>query len=101
MRALAQSDPSMTTDRLGHPPFRQTAYLVGQPTDECPACGSGRMCWVTSGTLESNYLCEACGRCWTCGSVGVVRVSPLACPGCGHREACVEHLREEIPPWCW
>jgi ribosomal protein S27E len=101
METLPQGDPAMTTGPLGHPPFRQTGYLLGQPADDCPACGSPQMCWVTSQNLDSNYLCEACGRCWTFETAGVVRVSPVRCPGCGHREACFEQLRKEIPPWWW
>ena len=101
MEALAHGDPDVTTRLLGHPPFRQTAYLPGHPADECPACGSGQMCWVTNQSLESNYLCEACDRCWTFDSIGVARVNPVGCPGCDHREACFEQLREEIPTWWW
>jgi hypothetical protein len=101
MGASAHGVRDMATGLLGYQPFPQTAYLAGHPTDECPACGSGEMCWVTNRDDQSNYVCEACGRCWTVGSVGVVRVNPVVCPGCGHREACFEQLRQEIPPWGW
>jgi DNA-directed RNA polymerase subunit M/transcription elongation factor TFIIS len=101
MEALAHRDQDLTTGAFRHPPFRKTAYRFGHPADECPVCGSGQMCWVTTESRESHYLCEACGRCWTFETAGVVRVSPVNCPGCGHRETCFERLRMEIPPWSW
>jgi ribosomal protein S27E len=105
MPTLADADLDIATDLLGPPPFRQPAYRLGHPTDECPTCGSGQMCWIMSEDLESKYLCETCGRCWTLdpagAGAGAGRVNPLRCPGCSHREACFEQLRTEIPPWCW
>jgi ribosomal protein S27E len=96
-----QEDPDTSAGLIRHPPLHQTAYLQGHPADECPGCESGQICWVTNRNSESNYLCEACGRCWTADSVGVVRVDPLACPGCAHRDACFDKLRTEVPPWWW
>jgi hypothetical protein len=100
-RASAPRLTALKTCESRHPPFRPKAYPFGQPADECPECGSAKMCWVTNKNLESRYLCEACGRCWAMDAAGAVRVSPLGCPGCGYRQACFVQLSQEIPPWWW
>jgi hypothetical protein len=101
METLVHGKPDTTTRPLRPLPSPQVAYPFGHPADECPACHSGQMCWIANENLEYNYLCEACGRCWSLSSAGVTRVSPLSCPDCDHREACLEELRKELAACCW
>ena len=100
MATLVHERPDTATRPLRHLPFPRTAYPFSHPADECPACHSGAICWIANENREYNYLCEACGRCWSWGPAGASRVSPLSCPHCDHREACVDELRKEIAA-CW
>ena len=84
-----------------HPPFERTYLDVNPAVDGCPACGSASICWVPGSEGQMNYLCEACGRCWTRTFNGTVRVSPVSCPGCAHRASCFENLRSEIATFAW
>jgi hypothetical protein len=102
METLVHERPDTTTRSLRHlPSFPQMTYPFGHPVDECPACHSEAMCWIANESLEYNYLCEACGRCWSLGSAGVTRVNPLSCSDCDHREACFEELRKELAACRW
>jgi hypothetical protein len=85
----------------GHPPFHHSYQDVNPPVDGCPACRSASICWVPGREGQTNYLCEACGRCWNRTSRGTVRVSPIDCPGCAHRATCFEHLRSEVAAFAW
>ncbi len=79
----------------------RTTYPFGHPADECPACHSTTMSWIANENDEYNYLCEACGRCWSLGTAGAVRVNPLSCRDCDHREACFDLLRKELAGSWW
>jgi len=79
----------------------RTTYPFSRPADECPACHSGATCWIANEHSAYNYLCEACGRCWSLGPVGATRVNPLSCRDCEHREACLEQLRKELAGSWW
>ncbi len=82
---------SSATEHLG------PRHGVG-PLEACPACGSGDLIAVAAED-ETNFLCEACGRCWHVELARVSRVDPLPCPGCPHRSRCLERLREDEPGW--
>ena len=100
MDTLVHEKPPTTLRPLRHAPFPRATYPFSHPADECPACHSRAMCWIANEKLEYNYLCEVCGRCWSLGSAGAIRVNPLSCPYCDHREACFEELRKELAS-CW
>ena len=51
---------------------------------------------MTSAGVDATSLCGDCGRCWMCEFAGIFRVDPVRCPGCGHRETCLEHLYDEF-----
>jgi hypothetical protein len=82
-----------------YPPFRRVATPVGGGISACPACGSTRIHAVAY--QGPKYFCGACSRCWVLELGGVLRVNPVPCPGCGHRDDCFEALREDIPAWMW
>ena len=86
---------------MGRPPFRRAGYALGHEIAACPSCGSGAMDVATGAAAGVRYRCEACGRCWMLGFEGVYRVDAVLCPGCAHREACFERLRQDIPTWWW
>src|SRR5579859_924109 len=100
MDTSVRHESNSTGQRVAKVPFPRTTYPSSHPADECPACHSESMCWVANGDLDYNYLCDACGRCWALGPPGAVRVSPVSCPGCQHRAACFDQLRQEIAA-CW
>lgn len=58
------------------------------PLEECPACGGADLEAVSDGEM-TNFWCPACAACWHVTMGRVVRVDPLACPGCPHREHCL------------
>ena len=101
MDTLVREKPATTMRSLRHVPFPARVYPSGHPVDECPACHSTAMCWIANEALEYNYLCEVCGRCWTMGPSGAVRVDPMMCPPCDRREACLEGLRRELAASYW
>ena len=100
IEASTQKTSGLQGEPFASPPFGPTRYPFNHPAFECPACGSAEVCRVTSKSLDWNYLCEACGRCWSTTAGGAVRVMPLGCPGCSHRDTCFARLRAEIPA-CW
>lgn len=71
METLLNKKPVVRARPLRHVGFSRTAYPLGHPADECPACHSGAMCWIAA-NHGYNYLCEACGRSWTLGQGGAI-----------------------------
>jgi len=63
------------------------------PLEACPACGAGGLEAVSDGETV-NFWCRACGRCWHLTMGRAVRVDPLSCPGCPHREECLARAGE-------
>jgi DNA-directed RNA polymerase subunit RPC12/RpoP len=100
MATLVYEQAKTTTRPAMRRPCPRPSVPFAHPADECPACKSGDTCWIANDQNQYNYLCEACGRCWTVGDEGVTRVNPISCPGCEHRDACFEELRKEIAT-CW
>jgi len=101
MDTLVREKPDTATRALRHLAFPPATYPFGHPADECPVCHSGATCWIANENSEYNYLCEACGRCWSLGPAGATRVNPLPCQDCDHREACFEELRKELAGSWW
>ncbi|HEX6312196.1 MAG TPA: hypothetical protein VF152_11295 [Acidimicrobiia bacterium] len=63
----------------------------------CPVCGSAQVFPVSG--YEDRYWCDSCARCWSLAARGATRVDPVTCPGCPHRDACFDRLRQEVGPW--
>jgi hypothetical protein len=101
MGTLVRERPAMRTRPVRHMPFPQVAYPAAHPGDECPACHAGAMCWIANEASTYNYLCEVCGRCWAIGPSGAVRVNPMTCPPCEHRDDCLEGLRRDVASSHW
>ncbi len=66
------------------------------PLEECPACGGRELETVSDGEV-TNFWCPACAACWHVTMGRVVRVDPLACPGCPHREECRRAVDPDEP----
>jgi hypothetical protein len=88
-----------TTRPLRHPRPPRVSYSSDHPTDECPACQSVEMRRIANEVIE-NYLCAACGRCWSLSSAGVTLVNPMSCTGCDRHDVCVEEFRKELAARC-
>ena len=101
MDTMVLEKPVLATRALRDMPIPRTRYPFGHPGDECPACRSGTTRWIANENSQYNYLCEACGRCWSLGPAGATRVNPLSCRDCDHREACLERLRTELAGSWW
>ena len=101
MDTLIREKPAVRMWPLRHRAFLRTAYPGAHPGDDCPACHSNAVCWIANDTGAYNYLCEVCGRCWTLGPSGAVRVNPVSCPPCEHREVCLEGLRRDVRSSYW
>jgi hypothetical protein len=68
--------------------------VLGPPLERCPACGADRLVAVLD-VDETNFLCQACGRCWHVEFGCVSRVDPLTCSGCRHRGECLARFADE------
>jgi len=101
METLVHEKPDMTTRPLRHLAFPKTTHRFSHPRDECPACHSGAMCWIANKNPDYNYLCEACGRCWSWGPAGAIRVNPVSCSDCDYKDVCLEQIRKEIAGSWW
>ncbi len=101
MDTLVRNGSEQATRPLRHLLFPKPTYPSGHPADECPACHGKHMEWIANEALTYNYLCEDCGRCWTMGPDGAVRVNPITCRGCDRHEQCIDELRIEFAasPW--
>ena len=101
METLVGKKPGVMTRPFPYVAFPRVADPLSHPGDECPVCHSGAMCWIANQNHVYNYLCEVCGRCWSLGPTGAIRVNPVSCSECDYTDVCLERVRKEIAGSWW
>lgn len=101
MDTMVRERPRIIARPRRHQALPRDTYPAAHPAEECPRCSSTAMCWIANESCGYNFLCEACGRCWTMGPEGATRVNPMLCPPCDQRAVCIGRLRQEVAACPW